>query len=170
MFDEYFNPPPSSVSSVQAAAAPRPVDLDSSPLSTTIDKDAPSTSISYTKNKNNLQSSIKVLKNPHQLHNFVMLIKRKWIFKVKKDEFGGVLKNKARLIPKGYRQEKGIDFEESFAPVSRIEAIRIFIANAAGMKRISDKRTKNEAKTDKTGHGMEKRGKAKVKKSTKSTP
>ncbi|GJT69529.1 retrovirus-related pol polyprotein from transposon TNT 1-94 [Tanacetum coccineum] len=60
-----------------------------------------------------------------------MLIKRKWIFKVKKDEFGGVLKNKARLIAKGYRQEKGIDFEESFAPVSRIEAIHIFISNAA---------------------------------------
>ncbi|GJR60349.1 retrovirus-related pol polyprotein from transposon TNT 1-94 [Tanacetum coccineum] len=42
-----------------------------------------------------------------------------------------VLKNKARLVAKGYRQEEGIDFEESFAPVARIEAIRIFIANAA---------------------------------------
>nr|GEV22823.1 retrovirus-related Pol polyprotein from transposon TNT 1-94 [Tanacetum cinerariifolium] len=60
-----------------------------------------------------------------------MLIKLKWIFKVKKNECGGVLKNKARLVAKGYRQEEGIDFEESFAPVSRIEAIRIFIANAA---------------------------------------
>ncbi|GJV53557.1 retrovirus-related pol polyprotein from transposon TNT 1-94 [Tanacetum coccineum] len=53
------------------------------------------------------------------------------IFKVKKDECGGVLKNKARLVAKGYRQEEEIDFEESFAPVARIEAIRIFIANAA---------------------------------------
>nr|GEV47828.1 retrovirus-related Pol polyprotein from transposon TNT 1-94 [Tanacetum cinerariifolium] len=61
----------------------------------------------------------------------IMLIKLKWIFKVKKDEFGGVLKNKARLVAKGYRQEEGIDFEESFAPVTRIEGIRIFIANAA---------------------------------------
>ncbi|GJT85045.1 retrovirus-related pol polyprotein from transposon TNT 1-94 [Tanacetum coccineum] len=60
-----------------------------------------------------------------------MLIKLKWIYKVKKDEFGGVLKNKARLVAHGYRQEKGIDLEESFAPVARIEAIRIFIANAA---------------------------------------
>ncbi|GJS29171.1 retrovirus-related pol polyprotein from transposon TNT 1-94 [Tanacetum coccineum] len=60
-----------------------------------------------------------------------MLIKLKWIFKVKKDELGGVLKNKARLVAKGYRQEEGIDFEESFAPVARLEAIRIFIANAA---------------------------------------
>ncbi|GKB63672.1 retrovirus-related pol polyprotein from transposon TNT 1-94 [Tanacetum coccineum] len=63
--------------------------------------------------------------------DLVMLIKLKWIFKVKKDECGGVLKNKARLVAKGYRQEEGIDFEESFAPVARIEAIRIFIANAA---------------------------------------
>nr|GEU92907.1 retrovirus-related Pol polyprotein from transposon TNT 1-94 [Tanacetum cinerariifolium]GEU92909.1 retrovirus-related Pol polyprotein from transposon TNT 1-94 [Tanacetum cinerariifolium] len=45
-----------------------------------------------------------------------------------------VLKNKARLVVKGYRQEEGIDFEEYFASVSRIEAIRIFIANAANKK------------------------------------
>ncbi|GJY37433.1 retrovirus-related pol polyprotein from transposon TNT 1-94 [Tanacetum coccineum] len=54
-----------------------------------------------------------------------------WIYKVKKDELKGVLKNKARLVAKGYRQEEGIDFEESFAHVARIEAICIFIANAA---------------------------------------
>nr|GEX70305.1 copia protein [Tanacetum cinerariifolium] len=47
------------------------------------------------------------------------------------DEYGDVLKNKARLVAKRYRQEEGIDFEESFAPVARIEAIRIFIANGA---------------------------------------
>nr|GEV25639.1 copia protein [Tanacetum cinerariifolium] len=55
----------------------------------------------------------------------------KWIYKVKLDEYDDFLKNKARLVAKGYRQEEGIDFEESFAPVVRIEAIRIFIANAA---------------------------------------
>ncbi|GJR77037.1 retrovirus-related pol polyprotein from transposon TNT 1-94 [Tanacetum coccineum] len=43
----------------------------------------------------------------------------------------GVLKNKARLVAQGFKQEEGIDFEESFAPVARIEAIRIFIANVA---------------------------------------
>ncbi|GJZ00186.1 retrovirus-related pol polyprotein from transposon TNT 1-94 [Tanacetum coccineum] len=64
-----------------------------------------------------------------------MLIKLKWIYKVKTDEFGGVLKNKARLVAQGFRQEEGIDFEESFAPVARIEAIRIFLANAANKKR-----------------------------------
>nr|GEX24395.1 retrovirus-related Pol polyprotein from transposon TNT 1-94 [Tanacetum cinerariifolium] len=61
----------------------------------------------------------------------VLLIKLKWIYKVKTDEFGGVLSNKARLVDQGFMQEEGIDFEESFAPVARIEAIRIFVANAA---------------------------------------
>nr|GEZ87320.1 retrovirus-related Pol polyprotein from transposon TNT 1-94 [Tanacetum cinerariifolium] len=61
----------------------------------------------------------------------VMIIALKWIYKVKLDEYGDVLKNKARLVEKGYRQEKGIDFEESFAPVARIEVIHIFIANTA---------------------------------------
>ncbi|GKE34221.1 integrase, catalytic region, zinc finger, CCHC-type containing protein, partial [Tanacetum coccineum] len=63
--------------------------------------------------------------------NKVMLIKLKWIYKVKTDEFGRVLKNKARLVAQGFRQEEGIDFEESFTPVARIEAICIFVANAA---------------------------------------
>ncbi|GJR93229.1 retrovirus-related pol polyprotein from transposon TNT 1-94 [Tanacetum coccineum] len=61
----------------------------------------------------------------------VMINSLKWIYKVKLDEYGDVLKNKARLVAKGYQQEEGIDFEESFAPVARIEAIFIFIANAA---------------------------------------
>ncbi|GJY39565.1 retrovirus-related pol polyprotein from transposon TNT 1-94 [Tanacetum coccineum] len=61
----------------------------------------------------------------------VMLIKLKWIYKVKMDEFGRILKNKARLVAQGFRQEEGIDFEESFAPVARTEVIRIFVANAA---------------------------------------
>ncbi|GKG06789.1 retrovirus-related pol polyprotein from transposon TNT 1-94, partial [Tanacetum coccineum] len=43
----------------------------------------------------------------------------------------GGLRNKARLVAKGYAQEKGIDFEESFAPVARLEAVRIFVAYAA---------------------------------------
>ncbi|GKD79438.1 retrovirus-related pol polyprotein from transposon TNT 1-94 [Tanacetum coccineum] len=60
----------------------------------------------------------------------VFLIKLKWIYKVKTYEFGGVLKNKARLVAQGFKQEEGINFEESFAPVARIEAIRIFVANA----------------------------------------
>nr|GEY44418.1 retrovirus-related Pol polyprotein from transposon TNT 1-94 [Tanacetum cinerariifolium] len=61
----------------------------------------------------------------------VMVITLKWIYKVKLDKRGGILKNKARLVARGYRQEEGIDFEESFAPVARLEAIRIFLAYAA---------------------------------------
>nr|GEZ62357.1 hypothetical protein [Tanacetum cinerariifolium] len=60
-----------------------------------------------------------------------MMITLKWIYKVKLDELGGILKNKARLVAWGYRQEEGIDFEESFAPVARLEAIWIFLAYAA---------------------------------------
>nr|GEX33584.1 retrovirus-related Pol polyprotein from transposon TNT 1-94 [Tanacetum cinerariifolium] len=63
--------------------------------------------------------------------NRVMIIALKWIYKFKLDEYDDVWKNKARLVAKGYRQEKGIDFQESFVPVARIKAIRIFIANAA---------------------------------------
>nr|GFD29188.1 retrovirus-related Pol polyprotein from transposon TNT 1-94 [Tanacetum cinerariifolium] len=58
----------------------------------------------------------------------VMVITLKWIYKVKLDELGGILKNKARLVARVYRQEEGIDFEESFALVARLEAIRIFLA------------------------------------------
>nr|GEY32658.1 integrase, catalytic region, zinc finger, CCHC-type, peptidase aspartic, catalytic [Tanacetum cinerariifolium] len=61
----------------------------------------------------------------------VMVITLKWIYKVKLDELGGILKNKARLVACGYRQEEGIDFEESFAPVARLEAILIFLVNVA---------------------------------------
>nr|GEV71589.1 copia protein [Tanacetum cinerariifolium] len=61
----------------------------------------------------------------------VMVITLKWIYKVKLDELGRILKNKARLVARGYHQEEGIEFEESFALVTRLEAIRIFHAYAA---------------------------------------
>nr|GEV54151.1 hypothetical protein [Tanacetum cinerariifolium] len=63
----------------------------------------------------------------------VMVITLTWIYKVKVDELGGILKNKAHLVARGYRQEEGIDFEESFALVARLEAIRIFLTFAAYM-------------------------------------
>ncbi|GJW70138.1 retrovirus-related pol polyprotein from transposon TNT 1-94, partial [Tanacetum coccineum] len=53
----------------------------------------------------------------------VMVITLKWIYKVKLDELGGILENKARLVARGYRQGEGINFEESFAPLARIDAI-----------------------------------------------
>nr|GEU58722.1 hypothetical protein [Tanacetum cinerariifolium] len=61
----------------------------------------------------------------------VMVITLKGIYKVKLDKQGRILKNKARLVARGYRQKERIDYEESFAPVSRLEAIRIFLAYAA---------------------------------------
>ncbi|GKA73614.1 retrovirus-related pol polyprotein from transposon TNT 1-94 [Tanacetum coccineum] len=240
MFNEYFNPPTIVVSPVLVAVEPRAVAIADSPVSTSIDLDAPSTSIPLTQNQEHSpiisQGFKESPKTPHfhddplhedstsqgsssnvrpshtlfehlgrwtkdhpianvigdpsrsvstrkqletdamwcyfdafltsvepknfkqamtepswidamqeEIHEFkrlqvwelvpcldkVMLIKLKWIYKVKTDEFGGVLKNKARLVAQGFRQEEGIDFEESFAPVARIEAIRIFVANAA---------------------------------------
>nr|GFB17139.1 Gag-Pol polyprotein [Tanacetum cinerariifolium] len=60
-----------------------------------------------------------------------LVIKLKWLWNYKKDEEQTVIRNKARLIAKGYAQEECIDFEESFAPVARLEAVQIFIAYAA---------------------------------------
>ncbi|GJW00351.1 retrovirus-related pol polyprotein from transposon TNT 1-94 [Tanacetum coccineum] len=55
----------------------------------------------------------------------------KWLFKNKHDEENTVIRNKTRLVVRGYHQEEGIDFEESFALVARMEAIRIFLAYVA---------------------------------------
>nr|GEW98514.1 hypothetical protein [Tanacetum cinerariifolium] len=62
-----------------------------------------------------------------------MVITLKWIYKVKLDKLGGILKNKAWLVACGYHKEERIDFEESFVLVSRLEAIKIFLAFAAHM-------------------------------------
>ncbi|KAJ9546435.1 LOW QUALITY PROTEIN: hypothetical protein OSB04_018978 [Centaurea solstitialis] len=62
------------------------------------------------------------------------IIGLKWIFRNKLDEHGIVIRNKARLVVQGYRQEEGIDYDETFAPVARLEAIRLFLAYAAHMK------------------------------------
>nr|GEX43462.1 hypothetical protein [Tanacetum cinerariifolium] len=57
----------------------------------------------------------------------------KWVFRNKKEERGIVIRNKARLVAQGHTQEKGIDYDEVFAPVARIEAIRLFLAYASFM-------------------------------------
>ncbi|KAJ9555814.1 hypothetical protein OSB04_010428 [Centaurea solstitialis] len=61
------------------------------------------------------------------------IIGSKWIFRNKLDEIGTIIRNKARLMAQGYRQEEGIDYDETFAPVARLEAIRLFLAFAAHM-------------------------------------
>ncbi|GKE57280.1 putative ribonuclease H-like domain-containing protein, partial [Tanacetum coccineum] len=57
----------------------------------------------------------------------------KWVYRNKKDDRGIVVRNKARLVAQGYTQEEGIDYDEVFAPVARIEAIRLFLAYASFM-------------------------------------
>nr|GEX41679.1 hypothetical protein [Tanacetum cinerariifolium] len=116
------------------------------PFSTSVDQDAPSPSKSQTTPET--QSAVipqDVKEDSHDIKvahigndpyllvprpDKVMVITLKWIYEVKLDELGGILKNKARFVARGYRQEEGINFEESFAPVARLEAIRIFIAYA----------------------------------------
>ncbi|CAM8983249.1 unnamed protein product [Rhodiola kirilowii] len=56
------------------------------------------------------------------------IIGTKWVFKNKLDDKGQVVRNKARLVVKGYNQQEGIDYDETFAPVARSEAIRLLIA------------------------------------------
>lgn len=58
------------------------------------------------------------------------VIGTKWVFRNKLDENGIIVRNKARLVVKGYNQEEGIDYEETYAPVARLEAIRLLLAFA----------------------------------------
>ena len=58
------------------------------------------------------------------------IIGTKWIFKNKMDENSVIIRNKARLVGQGYRQEEVIDYDETYAPVARLEAIRMLLAFA----------------------------------------
>nr|GEW12048.1 retrovirus-related Pol polyprotein from transposon TNT 1-94 [Tanacetum cinerariifolium] len=143
MFDEYFNPPPSDISLVQVAATPRAVDIADSPVSTLIDECTINKDLSRSNYKESMLEPSWIDAMQEEIHEFerlkvwelvqcpdlVMLIKLKWIFKVKKDECAGVVK-KGSISSKGYRQKERIDFEESFVPVARIKSICIFVANA----------------------------------------
>nr|GEV21122.1 retrovirus-related Pol polyprotein from transposon TNT 1-94 [Tanacetum cinerariifolium] len=152
MFDEYFNPLPSVVSPVQVAAISRAVELADSLVSTSFNQDAPSSSIPSTQEQEqSLIISKGVEQSPKTPHfhddplyedstsqasssNVRPSHTPFELFVDLQSQERQVLrctKNKARLVAKGYRQEEGINFEESFAPVARIEAICIFISNAA---------------------------------------
>ena len=59
------------------------------------------------------------------------IIGTRWVFRNKLDEFGVVTRNKARLVAQGFNQEEGIDYDETFAPVARLESIRMLLAFAS---------------------------------------
>nr|GEW57432.1 hypothetical protein [Tanacetum cinerariifolium] len=161
MFDEYMEPPQAKRLVSPAPVVPALVNSADTPSSTTIDQDAPSSNNPVAPVNNNPFINVFALETSsvasssgdvsstestyvsqtlhhlskwskdHPLDNVTGNPSLLWIYKVKLDEYGDVLKNKAWLVAKGYRQGEGIDFEESFAPIARIEAIRIFIANVA---------------------------------------
>ncbi|GJW10552.1 retrovirus-related pol polyprotein from transposon TNT 1-94 [Tanacetum coccineum] len=148
LFDELLNPPPSVdhptpelVAPIDEVAAPVPAVSTGSPSSTIVDQDVPSPSNSQTTPEtqppvilNDVEEDNHDIEVAHM--DKVMVITLKWTYKVKLDELRGILKNKAQLVAHGYRQEEGIDFEESFAPVARLEAIRIFLAFVAHMNMV----------------------------------
>ncbi|GJU90474.1 retrovirus-related pol polyprotein from transposon TNT 1-94, partial [Tanacetum coccineum] len=161
MFDEYFNPPTIIVSPVPVANAPRAVDLADSPVSTSIDQDAPSISILSIQDQEHslimsqgFEESPKIphfhddplheslhedstskgsSSNVRPTHTPFELLGR-W---TKDHLIADVIRDPSRSVSTrkqlqtGAIQEEGINFEESFAPVARIESIRIFVANAA---------------------------------------
>ncbi|GJQ89863.1 retrovirus-related pol polyprotein from transposon TNT 1-94 [Tanacetum coccineum] len=138
----YLNPPPCVNPQEPAVIASESAVSTSLPSSTIIDQDAPSTSTSQTNQETpslviplgvkEADLNIKIESMQEELNEFerlevwelvprpdhVMIITLKWIYKVKFDKLGGVLKNKAHLVAWGYHQEEGIEFEESFAPVA----------------------------------------------------
>nr|GEZ76948.1 hypothetical protein [Tanacetum cinerariifolium] len=121
---------PVSQQPFQEATAPRAKVLNDSPVSIFISQDAPS--IRSSSNVIQIHTPFEHLgrwTKDHPIEN--VIVKLKWIYKIKTNDSVGVLQNKARLVAQGFRQEEGIKFEESFAPIARIEAIRIFITNAA---------------------------------------
>nr|GEU72327.1 copia protein [Tanacetum cinerariifolium] len=123
MFDEYFNPPIIAISLVQEAVAPRAEVSADYPLSISISQDAPSTKPNNFKQAMNKPSWIDAIQE--EVHEFerlevwelmpcsdiMFLIKLKWIYKIKKDESGEVLKNKAVLVAQGFRQEEELKGE-----------------------------------------------------------
>nr|GEX86502.1 retrovirus-related Pol polyprotein from transposon TNT 1-94 [Tanacetum cinerariifolium] len=148
---------PKVIAPIDDVIPPVQDDSTGSPSSTTADQDAPSLSKSHTTTEiqssvilqeveeDNMDIEVAHMAMQEELNEFerievcelvpcpdkVMVITLNWIYKVKLDELGGILKNKARLVARGYRQEYGVEFEESFALVARLEAIRIFLAYAA---------------------------------------
>ncbi|GKB15405.1 putative ribonuclease H-like domain-containing protein, partial [Tanacetum coccineum] len=115
--------------------------IDVSPIPTTrIDKDhlkdqiiGDLNSVIQTRRMTKISDEHAMLWTLVNLPNGKTAIGTKWVFRNKKDERGIVLRNKARLVAQGYTQEEGIDYDKVFAPVARIEAIKLFLAYASFM-------------------------------------
>nr|GEZ37010.1 retrovirus-related Pol polyprotein from transposon TNT 1-94 [Tanacetum cinerariifolium] len=127
LFDELLTPPPRVDPPAHEVVALELTESTGSPSSTIVDQDAPSPTMQKELNEFKRLEVWELVTRPDK----VMVITLKWIYKVKLDELGGIIKNKARLVAHGYRQDEGINFKESFAPFTRLEAIRIFLAYAA---------------------------------------
>ncbi|GJU13310.1 retrovirus-related pol polyprotein from transposon TNT 1-94 [Tanacetum coccineum] len=133
MFDEYFNPPSTAVSPVQEAAALRAVVLAKSPVSISIDQDAPSTSIPSTQEQEHSPNISQGFEESPKTPTFRDDPLDESLHKdsTSKGSSSNVRQTHTPFEHLGFKQEEGINFEESFAPAARIEAIRIFIANAS---------------------------------------
>ncbi|GKE47845.1 retrovirus-related pol polyprotein from transposon TNT 1-94 [Tanacetum coccineum] len=158
-------PAPEVIAPIAEVVAPEPAASTGLPSATTVDQDAPSPSNSQTTPKtpspiisNDVEEEnhdldvvhmnndpffgIPIPENNSEVSSSsdviptVVQTPAPYSEHVKLDELGGILKNKARLVARGYRQEEGIDFEESFALVARLDAIRIFLSYAAHMNMI----------------------------------
>ncbi|GKB48525.1 retrovirus-related pol polyprotein from transposon TNT 1-94 [Tanacetum coccineum] len=162
MFDELLNPPsrvdrqaPEVIAPVAEVVALEHAASTGSPSSTTVNQDAPSPSNSQTTTKtqslvipNDVEEDNHDLDDPHMNNDpfFGILIPENDSEAssstdiiptvVKLDEMEGILKNKTCLVARGYRQEEGIDFEESFALVARLDDIQIFLTYAAPMNMV----------------------------------
>ncbi|GJS95530.1 retrotransposon protein, putative, ty1-copia subclass [Tanacetum coccineum] len=133
MFDEFFNPPLRVVSPVPIAATRRPADSTGSPVSTSIDQDTPSTSNPLTQEQEQSLIISQGIKESPKTPYFYDNPLHETLHEDSTSQ-GLSLNVRSSHTPLellGYCQEEGINFEESFAPVARIEAICIFIANAA---------------------------------------
>nr|GEX40159.1 hypothetical protein [Tanacetum cinerariifolium] len=147
MFDKYLNPPPCVDPEVHAVIALEPVVSTDEALLCYFDDFL--SSVEPKSYKEALTESCWIEAMQEELNKFECLkvwdlvphpdrviITLKWIYKVNLDELGGVLKNKTRLIARGYLQKERLDFEESFTLVARLEAIRIFIAFTGHMNMV----------------------------------
>nr|GEU39449.1 retrovirus-related Pol polyprotein from transposon TNT 1-94 [Tanacetum cinerariifolium] len=139
MYEEYFNEGNKGVSK-SSALSDKFKQQDTQPtlnVQTTLEPIIPTTNVNVEENNTDQATDAQF-----EAYDFINLFappgtetvessSHNWFWKNKKDEDNTVIHNTARLVAKGYHQEEGIYFEESFAPVARLEAVRIFVSYAA---------------------------------------